>query len=221
MRRIHAFAMFGPVLGLASLTGCSLFHSNVRGAFACAAPRGTCAPSTTIDDAALKAIEGSDGQAKPNADAGHGPVSGKATAKEWIYVGNGHPALRIVYPAWRDDAGHVHARTTAYMPVDAPRLPVANVAAMDAGQLSLHGESSLLSIAESAPDAGLIGTPTIVPPAEPKPGAVTPAASPIDAIKAAVHDILTAAPKPQAGPPTATATPAPKLPAASFPPKAD
>jgi hypothetical protein len=39
------------------LAGCSLFHSNVKGGFVCSAPRGTCAPSTTIDDSAIHAID--------------------------------------------------------------------------------------------------------------------------------------------------------------------
>jgi conjugal transfer pilus assembly protein TraV len=37
-----------------------MFHSNIKGGFACSAPDGSCAPTTIIDDGALRAIKQSE-----------------------------------------------------------------------------------------------------------------------------------------------------------------
>jgi conjugal transfer pilus assembly protein TraV len=58
-KRAGALAAVG-VLVLSSVAGCSMFHSNIKGGFACSAPDGSCAPTTIIDDGALRAIKQSE-----------------------------------------------------------------------------------------------------------------------------------------------------------------
>lgn len=181
-----------PLLAL-GLSGCAVLHSNVRGGFSCAAPRGTCAPSTAIDDSALKSIDAADH--KPHeADPQSAPSAGRA-------------ALRVVYPAWRDTSGRVHKRTVAYVNVDAPGVAPVEHAPFAAG--STQG-ANLLALAESAPElAPSPGAPDSTP-------APTRAPSPIGAIEEQVHDILAKAPRPAkagtAKPPLPGAASAPSAP---------
>lgn len=237
-----------PVLvaGILALSGCSIFHSNVKGGFACAAPRGTCAPSTTIDDAALRAIDGTT-KAQDKGGAASEVRASERTDRQWVYVGP-RPALRIVYPAWRDGNGRIHPRTAAYVPVDAPHVAPLDVIPLEAASLGAGRDTSLLAVAELAPDQSLLASPTPTPQSTsesidktpvpaPRPIGLAPAASPhlpaapssgvrpLDAIRKQVAEILTAAPKPAAAIPTSTgpkpvpttAAPSPKS-GASFPP---
>jgi hypothetical protein len=75
------------------LAGCSLFHSNIKGGFVCSAPRGTCAPSTTIDDSAIHAID-AETEAKDAAHADGEPTANGSQAssnpkekKAWTFIG--------------------------------------------------------------------------------------------------------------------------------------
>ncbi|HZV10162.1 MAG TPA: hypothetical protein VFF94_10415, partial [Novosphingobium sp.] len=106
-------------LGLMSLAGCSLFHSNIKGGFVCSAPRGTCAPSTTIDDSAIHAIdaEAETKDAPPTAHSepaanGSQASSNPKEKKAWTLIGPAgsatRPVLRIVYLPWRDGSGRLH-----------------------------------------------------------------------------------------------------------------
>lgn len=235
MTSMRALPLFSLV-GLVALSGCSLLHSNINGGFACAAPKGTCAPSTMIDDSALKAIGGGEASdARQGENREREPAA--RTQRESTSVAGMRPALRIVYPAWRDADGHVHPRTSAYAPVEAPRLEPADVIAIDVGKLGASGGASLLSLAESAPDMSLLTAAPTDKPAPvsagqdgspkaaamlagqvPIPVPVPAGKSPIDAIKDAVKDILSGAPKPQFTPPATAPAPLPAKAGVSFPP---
>ena len=188
---------FLPLLAL-GLTGCSMLQSNVKGGFSCAAPHGTCAPSTMIDDGALHAIDTN--KTDPDAHACAAPTVEDArphNASARTDTGPPRGALKVVYPAWRDGSGHVHKRTVAYVNVDAPGLVAADGAAHASDN---PAGSNLLTIAEAAPDLVLVSpAPAVAPaselPAEPRPAA-TNAATPLGTIRAQVRDILAKAPKP-------------------------
>ena len=227
---------------LVALSGCSLFHSNIKGGFACSAPKGTCAPSMRIDDAAIHEIGGQDehGSDKSAADpesraerpqkatdAGAGRTAGNHA---WIFIRGERPALKVVYPEWRDDAGQLHPRTTAYTPVDvAPAVP-RSVTPLDRSSLGRTDTGSLLAIAEMAPEIAALPAPPQTPdrPAKsddklapaPDTHAGTQAARPgaLDAIKDQVKGILSNAGR--AGGSAAQAMPAKTdtKPVASFPP---
>jgi len=212
MRVSPALAM----LWLLPLGGCALFHSNIKGGFACTAPHGTCAPSTTIDDDAIRTIgtgssaDDSGTTTPPDAAADSTEASNAAlrsgAGKSWTFVGPAQPALKVLYSAWRDGAGHLHPRTAAYVPVNAPRLAAADVMALDASQLDNPRDTSLLSIAEMAPDMGMLASPEkkAAPGTEIKPTGTThpgEAAAlgnrptdPLSAIKDQVKQILGAKP---------------------------
>lgn len=133
------FGLLAAVLGMALTAGCSAVQSNVRGGFACSAPGGTCAPSTVIDDAALRAIpeagqtdasargkgegadlvlgEGGASEQAPILVQGRQPATRRHGGGEHSAAAPVH-ALRVVYPAYRDRDGHAHPRRLAYAPVD-------------------------------------------------------------------------------------------------------
>lgn len=164
----------GLVALIGLLGGCSAMQSNVRGGFACNAPGGTCAPSTTIDDAALAAmhraervkspardkVEGADlvlgDDAPPEADATIVktlPAAGRqaSTARSASSVG---PALKIVYPAFQDREGRAHPRRLAYALVDT-----------SAWAAALKGRGQLaVSIHQLGVGEGLLGAALHAPP---------------------------------------------------------
>ena len=227
---------------LVALSGCSLFHSNIKGGFACSAPKGTCAPSMRIDDAAIHEIGGQDehGSDKSAADsesraerpqkATDAGLGRTARNREWVFVRGARPELRIVYPEWHDAAGQLHPRTTAYTPVDvAPAVPRA-ITPLDRRSLGGTDTGSLLAIAEMAPEIAALPAPpqTADRPANsddklapaPDTHAGTQAARPValDAIKDQVKEILSNAGRAGgSAAPTMPAKPGAK-PVASFPP---
>ena len=186
-----------PLLAL-GLSSCAMFQSNVKGGFSCGAARGTCAPSTAIDDGAIHAIDThkADTDAPSRTEPSPDDPKPRAASADADSV-SGRGALKVVYPAWRDGSGHVHKRTVAYVNVDAPGL----VAAVGAPHASDNPTgTNLLAIAEAAPDLTLVSpTPALAPahdaPVEPRvPASNGP--TPIGAIQAQVRDILAKAPKP-------------------------
>ena len=220
-------------LGLMPLAGCSMFHSNVKGGFVCSAPRGTCAPSTTIDDSAIHAIDaGADTKNAPTPD-GETIASGTQAStnlkekKAWTFVGPVNsglrPVLKIVYLPWRDGSGRLHPRTTGFVPVDAPHLAEVSSAPIDAKAMGTGTDMSLLSLAEMAPDMALMNpSPKPAMPVKPKADAAAPITpgDPVAAIKDKVKAILNQpqaeprTPKPSAPQPTQA-----KTSAATFPPQ--
>jgi hypothetical protein len=216
-------------LGLMPLAGCSMFHSNVKGGFVCSAPRGTCAPSTTIDDSAIHAIDAeAESKNAPTPD-GEPVASGVQTStnpkekKAWTFVGPVRPVLKIVYLPWRDGSGRLHPRTTGFVPVDAPHLAEASNAPIDVKTMGAGTDMSLLTLAEMAPDMALMDpSPKSAMPAKPKAEAVAPTVpgDPVSAIKDKVKAILN---QPQAQPntpKTVAPQPAPTTSgSATFPPQ--
>ena len=226
---------FSPIiaaLGLMPLAGCSLFHSNIKGGFVCSAPRGTCAPSTTIDDSAIHAIdaeaEAKDAPPTPDGEPaanGSQAFTNPKEKKAWTFIGPAgsatRPVLKIVYLPWRDGTGRLHPRTTGFVPIDAPRASEASSAPLDAKAMGTGQDMSLLTLAEMAPDMALMA-PAPAPTKASEPGKATPAvpADPTAAIKAQVKEILNQ-PKPVAAPNKADPAKAgeTKTGAATFPPQ--
>jgi hypothetical protein len=226
-------------IAMSLLAGCSMFHENVKGGFLCQAPKGVCAPSTSIDNAALAQISaehGADivpaGDIIPASDmAMAGEASGrpaKRSAKHFrradirlaaagMPEGTGRPALWVVHPAWRDSQGRLHARTAEYAYVDA--VPAQGFAAPEAQDVAARGDGadrSLLGAAERAPEVGgmtMATSPVSAPLANVAPPA-TLAANPTDTIRAKVAAILAKAPKPIVTAPAVAARP-PSMPVAS------
>ncbi len=216
-------------LGLMPLAGCSLFHSNVKGGFVCSAPRGTCAPSTTIDDSAIHAIDaGAESNNAPTPNDAPVAIGTQAAPnlkekKAWTFVGPARPVLKIVYLPWRDGSGRLHPRTTGFVPVDAPLASELSSASLDAKAMGTGTEMSLLSLAELAPDMAMMDpSPKPAMPAKPKADAAAPIApgDPVAAIKNKVKAILNQpqeqpnTPKPSAPQPAPAASGA-----ATFPPQ--
>jgi len=242
-------AILVPLLVL-GLSGCTMFQSNVKGGFTCGAARGTCAPSTTIDDGALHAIDARKADAETPAPAAPSPDEDKPRTA-WADSDDmpGRGALKVVYPAWRDGSGHVHKRTVAYVNVDAPGLVASDGPTRTTENRS---DTNLLAIAESAPDLALVSaSPAVVAPGpdgvtgpqpaaasaqttpvDPRPAATT-TTTPLGAIEAQVRAILAHAPKPTIKPAAPSpASPAPNIPAVpvapapaitggTFPPQAE
>lgn len=199
-----------PLLAL-GLSGCTLFQSNVKGGFVCGAARGTCAPSTTIDDAALRAIDVRKADPDAPATASPEPSASQPRIASSASAGSGpaQGALKVVYPAWRDAGGRVHKRTVAYISVDAPGLVATDG---DTRVSENPARTNLLAIAETAPDLALVGPVPAMPTTQTKAAApqspAIPGATPIGAIQAQVRDILAKAPKPVIST-TASASPSP------------
>lgn len=222
-RRLACLAVFG----LIPLSGCTLLHSNIKGGFACAAPRGTCAPSMAIDDAAISAM-GRQAKDKPTRDPGAEDTKLPEADRNRVFIGT-RPALRVVYPPWRDASGQFHPRTATYVPVDAPGLVRIDVAPLDGAKLDAGRDRSLLAIAELAPDQSLLAAPTPITQGDASPAVVTTpgtrtagattsvtpeqakavptGAGPLDAIRKQVTDILRGAPRPPAAAPAAPPAP--------------
>ena len=236
-RRLACLAVFG----LIPLSGCTLLHSNIKGGFACAAPRGTCAPSMTIDDSAIDSIRSNQSTtAKDTARRGT-DQDGKTTAtgtnpasdRNRIFIAGRRPALKVMFPAWRDTVGQWHPRTTAYTPVDARPATAQAVTPIDGDAMARPDTTSLLAVAEMAPEIAPSlppsevserpehsgpGLPVVPPLTKPATGTTAP----LDAITDQVKQILSAAGKATTAIPERTAAPGAgsksAKPAASFPP---
>lgn len=109
------------VAGLAALSGCATFGTNVRGNFSCAAPDGTCAPSSVIDDRALAMIAGEPAAMQPagpfqrTPDVIRRPTT---TAAAGTVTRDGQKVLAIVFPAHVDAQGRYHETSTVRAVVD-------------------------------------------------------------------------------------------------------
>lgn len=227
----------GAMSALLAVPACGMFHENVKGGFACAAPKGVCAPSTTIDNDALSQIK-----------AGEGSHGGQSQTGEDAAVlrpvGDARPALKVMVPAWRDGMGRIHDRVTLYAPVRVRAWKPADAAHEGVMMAMAERHEGLLGIAERAPEAGLpdagaapVGGPRLsaAPVSAPEiasQNAGSPGAPAVlDAIRDKVRTILTrAGPAPltaqqpanvaaQPASPSATPSQSAPLAAASFPPK--
>lgn len=234
------------LIGASALSGCSLLHSNIKGGFVCAAPHGTCAPSTTIDDDAIRAIGGQDVRPGDGGEASAATYSESArptqavatksgTGKGAIFVPGVRPTIKVVFPAWRDSLGQVHPRTAAYAAVDLPPMQVTTAIPFSARQLGAGESTSLLGVAEMAPDNGLLSSAprAVVPGNRHAQSIVNPDATlvgagraadagapdPLGTIKDQVKQILSTTKIPPAQADAPKSGPAPDQTGASFPPK--
>ena len=105
MKRVGIFVT--AALGLA-LSGCSLGGSNVKGSWNCAAAEGTCAPTVSIDDGAIKQIIGDTGEAA-SAGGSSAAIYGSET------VGR---RAKMEFPAYTDERGRYHEPQIVYMNVN-------------------------------------------------------------------------------------------------------
>jgi conjugal transfer pilus assembly protein TraV len=160
------------------LAGCSLFHSNVKGGFVCSAPRGTCAPSTTIDDSAIHAID-AEAEAK---DAPPAPMASRRQRIPPIHQSQGEEGMDLCRPRSAGAQDRLYAlarwigspppRTTGFVPIDAPHLAEASSAPLDAKAMGAGQDMSLLTLAEMAPDMALMApAPAKVPEEQARSGA--------------------------------------------------
>lgn len=109
------------VAGLAALSGCATFGTNVKGNFSCAAPDGTCAPSSVIDDRALAMIAGEPAALQPTGPFERAPDvirRQSTTADAGTVTRVGQKVLAIVFPAHVDAQGRYHETSTVRAVVD-------------------------------------------------------------------------------------------------------
>ncbi len=106
--RVAAATVLVASLPLAACA--TLLGGNVKGNFSCSAPGGTCAPSTVIDDSALALIQ----NARPMTPAARPwsqpPLRGEGKVVA-VTSGVGHRerrVLKVVFPAFVDQRGHLH-----------------------------------------------------------------------------------------------------------------
>ena len=103
----------------ASLGACTSLGGNVQGNFSCRAPDGICAPTSTIDDAALALIGGGESlvPAGPySAPSSQSPRMIHTSASE--PVRSGEKVLRIVFPSHIDRAGRFRETTAIHAVVE-------------------------------------------------------------------------------------------------------
>lgn len=166
-----------------------MFHSNIRGGFACTAPDGSCAPTTVIDDGALRSIQenptsgdlplpaSSPNETQPPRDV---IFSADQVAKDGHLAASlGGRALRIVYPAHPVSGGQVVPKRIAYARVDLEDwVGFQNEPTFSAdGKISTKLSKGLFGAAVNAPELLISGSdsnqPTDVGSAAPVPPAAT------------------------------------------------
>ena len=167
-RRVNELHRTGAVVAISAvaLSGCATLGGNVKGSFACRAPDGICAPTSTIDDQALAMISGADPEATPagvinpydRGDPRLTLVSASATPMR-----SSEKVLRIVFPAHIDGAGryreasaiHAVVERGAWMAAaDRPaRVVVGAVTAPPREQVAMLAEApSLAELAAASPE---------------------------------------------------------------------
>ena len=151
------------VVATASLGACTSLGGNVQGNFSCRAPDGICAPTSTIDDAAL-ALIGADQDVIPagpySAPTMGAPRMIQTAANE--PVRSGEKVLRIVFPSHIDRAGRFRETTAIHAVVEravwttAPAAPARRISAVtlegSSRQVAESGMRSLGELASTAPE---------------------------------------------------------------------
>jgi len=211
------------LLSSAALSSCGvLLGDNVKGSFVCSAPGGTCAPSTLIDDQALALIQ----SARPEPLGSHSPVivrraearagafpsarsrsasgrsAGAARVSDNLFHRDAR-TLRLVFPAYVDDAGNLHEARVVHTVVDRGgwiELTDGSLAPRTETD-SRDGVASLATavpnLAETAIPEKSFGAPLmdrVRRPASPQSGLPSPLT--IDAIRAQIAERLSATAKP-------------------------
>lgn len=151
------------LVATASLGACTSLGGNVQGNFSCRAPDGICAPTSTIDDAALALIGADQGviPAGPYSVPTMGaPRMIQTAANE--PVRSGEKVLRIVFPSHIDRAGRFRETTAIHAVVEravwttAPAAPARRISAVtlegSSRQFAESGMHSLGELASTAPE---------------------------------------------------------------------
>ena len=149
----------GAVLAAtASLGACTSLGGNIQGNFSCRAPDGICAPTSTIDDAALALIGGDESviPAGPySAPSSQSPRMIRTSASE--PVRSGEKVLRIVFPSHIDRAGRYRETTAIHAVVEravwttASASPVPRMSAVTLPEPSQQfADSTIRSLGELA-----------------------------------------------------------------------
>jgi conjugal transfer pilus assembly protein TraV len=101
----------------ALVAGCTTLGGNVKGAFTCRAPAGTCAPTSTID---AKAVEhDAEGGFAASISGGAHPLAAGIIAG--APVRSAERTITIVFPPYVDQAGVLHDRSVAHAVVEPPQ----------------------------------------------------------------------------------------------------
>ncbi|WP_267381465.1 conjugal transfer protein TraV [Sphingomonas sp. GC_Shp_6] len=210
------------------LAGCMTMGGTVKGNFACKAPEGVCAPSSTIDDRALAMIVDASGTTGDRPIAPAGPYTAPRTVEPRFQqtaldtTRTGERVLRIVFPAQIDGAGRLHEQTAVHAVVeqgDWRQASAENLVATSREQVaSVTGGETLLAAVvrgdppitdDVQPDANM-PTPAAVAAARAKGTASRQAsADPIGDIKDQVARRVSAHPRPQRVSYSRAANPAP------------
>lgn len=137
-RRGRQLLATGTVLAATvSLGACATLGGNIKGDFACRAPDGMCAPTTTIDDAALAMISGDGASAPPAGPYSPSPdVSARTTLASVTLKRTGEKVLRIVFPAHVDGAGRFRESTAVHAVVEGGAWMSGNATAVAAPRAS-------------------------------------------------------------------------------------
>ena len=210
---MSASGHFTPLrLALAStavvaLGGCTTLGGNVKGSFACAAPDGICAPSSSIDDRALAMIAG-EGEAGSTAPVA--PVADPSVRRRPARTAAANPrssvvaadtgrtqerVLRIVFQPYIDEYGRLHEASAIHAVVEGgawrPQALAATAALPASGAASIVAPDGSLVEAVDRAEAGGAGV-AAYDPNLPDPAVVAaararaPAPDPIAAIKSDV-----------------------------------
>lgn len=195
MQRFSRIAALIALLGASA--GCTTFGTNVSGSFRCDGPEGVCAPSIAIDDTALSQIQKTDTD-ELLAPAGPYKIDDGDPSRTRMAYGaaptqpNQNYQLSVVFPAYTDFAGNVHARKTVAADVGLPGR-TANSVELASRARGQGGSRGLLAAAQSAPMlAPVAALDPVAPNASPAFAATEPVAdaaaksAPIDRIKAEV-----------------------------------
>jgi conjugal transfer pilus assembly protein TraV len=219
----HARA-FMVLLSSAALSSCGvLLGDNVKGSFVCSAPGGTCAPSTLIDDQALALIQ----SARPERLGSHSPVivrraearagafpsarsssasgrsAGAARVSDNLFHRDAR-TLRLVFPAYVDDAGNLHEARVVHTVVDRGGWieltdgSLAPLAGTDPSQSEALPATPAPDPSETSISDQSLAAPTVGKSGGPASQQSTPPISPltIDAIRDQVAERLSATAKP-------------------------
>ena len=139
------------LLATACLGACTSLGGNVQGNFSCRAPGGICAPTSTIDDAALALIGGEENIApvgsytEPSSGA---PRMIRTAAAE--PARSGEKVLRIVFPSHIDRAGRFHETAAIRAVVERAGWTTASAAPAQATRVSA---ATLESAEQGYPDS--------------------------------------------------------------------
>ncbi|MBB4860530.1 conjugal transfer pilus assembly protein TraV [Novosphingobium chloroacetimidivorans] len=159
-RAKRALAMTA-LLGAAAVAGCTTLGSNIKGDFTCAAPNGSCAPSSTIDDQAIASIQDRSSEeamvpAGPyEVDDGNVPGMRVASVEAPRERGRSVPrtngrVLRVVFPAYVDRYGQLHEKSAVQAEVDVGQVPQL-AARASSERIARAADAGLFGAAENAP----------------------------------------------------------------------